>query len=68
MEQFGNKRSKEDEFKLAKEKELQKVQVKKEDIELIVSTTIWLKSSLCSLKQGSTNPFDLEPAPLHNIC
>ena len=37
VEQFGNQRSKEDEFKLAKEKELQKVQVKKEDIELIMN-------------------------------
>lgn len=36
MEQFGNQRQKEDELKVAKEKELQKVQVKKEDIELIV--------------------------------
>lgn len=33
---FGDKRSKEDEEKLAKERELQKVQIKKEDVELIV--------------------------------
>lgn len=37
VEQFGNQRSKENEMRVAKEKELQKVQVKKEDIELIVS-------------------------------
>lgn len=36
MEQFGNQRNKENELRVAKEKELQKVQVKKEDIELIV--------------------------------
>lgn len=34
---FEEKRNKENEEKLAKEQELQKVQVKKEDIELIVS-------------------------------
>ncbi|KFB46278.1 AGAP004606-PA-like protein [Anopheles sinensis] len=33
---FEDKRSKENEEKLAKERELQKVQVKKEDIELII--------------------------------
>ncbi|KAH8417662.1 hypothetical protein KR222_003692 [Zaprionus bogoriensis] len=38
VEQFGNQRSKENELRVAKEKELQKVQVKKEDIELIVSS------------------------------
>ncbi|XP_055850210.1 huntingtin-interacting protein K [Episyrphus balteatus] len=37
VEQFGDKRIKEDEEKLAKERELQKVQVKKEDIELIMN-------------------------------
>ncbi|XP_067615137.1 huntingtin-interacting protein K [Eurosta solidaginis] len=37
VEQIGNKRSKEDERKVAKEMELQKVHVKKEDIELIMS-------------------------------
>jgi len=37
VEQFGNQRNKENELRVAKEKELQKVQVKKEDIELIVS-------------------------------
>lgn len=36
VEQFGNQRNKENELRVAKEKELQKVQVKKEDIELIV--------------------------------
>lgn len=40
VEQFGNQRSKENELRVAKEKELQKVQVKKEDIELIVSKKI----------------------------
>lgn len=34
---FGDKRNRETEEKLAKERELQKVHVKKEDIELIVS-------------------------------
>lgn len=34
---FGDKRNKEAAEKLAKEQELQKIQVKKEDIELIVS-------------------------------
>lgn len=34
---FGDKRNKEAAEKLAKEQELQKVQVKKEDIEVIVS-------------------------------
>lgn len=37
VEQFGNQRQKEDELKVAKEKELLKVQVRKEDIELVVS-------------------------------
>lgn len=42
MEQFGNQRSKENELRVAKEKELQKVQVKKEDIELIVSERVYI--------------------------
>ncbi|XP_075145633.1 huntingtin-interacting protein K [Haematobia irritans] len=37
VEQFGNQRQKEDELKVAKEMELQKVQVRKEDIELIMN-------------------------------
>lgn len=37
---FGDKRNKEAAEKLAKEQELQKVHVKKEDIEVIVSATI----------------------------
>lgn len=41
VEQFGNQRSKENELRVAKEKELQKVQVKKEDIELIVSERLF---------------------------
>jgi len=44
VEQFGNKRSKEDELKVAKEKELQKVQVKKEDIELIMNEMLITKA------------------------
>ena len=40
VEQFGDKRIKEDEEKLAKELELQKVHVKKEDIELLVCLKI----------------------------
>lgn len=46
MEQFGNQRNKENELRVAKEKELQKVQVKKEDIELIVSTSKQRSSDL----------------------
>lgn len=42
VEQFGNQRSKENELRVAKEKELQKVQVKKEDIELIVSERLYI--------------------------
>lgn len=38
---FGDKRNRETEEKLAKERELQKVHVKKEDIELIVSIFYW---------------------------
>lgn len=38
---FGDKRSKEDEAKLAKEIELQKVQIKKEDVDLIVRICIY---------------------------
>ncbi|GAB0093525.1 huntingtin-interacting protein K [Sergentomyia squamirostris] len=34
---FGDKRSKEDEERMAKERELQKVQIKKEDVELIIN-------------------------------
>lgn len=37
---FGDKRNKETAEKLAKEQELQKIHVKKEDIELIVSTNL----------------------------
>ncbi|XP_055381439.1 huntingtin-interacting protein K [Condylostylus longicornis] len=37
VEQFGDKRIKEDQEKLAKERELQKIHVKKEDIELIMN-------------------------------
>uniref|UniRef100_A0A336L6I1 CSON005697 protein n=1 Tax=Culicoides sonorensis TaxID=179676 RepID=A0A336L6I1_CULSO len=33
---FAEKRNKEDELKMAKERELQKIQVKKEDVELIM--------------------------------
>ncbi|KAI9580695.1 huntingtin-interacting protein K [Glossina fuscipes] len=43
VEQFGNQRQKEDELKVAKEKELQKVQVKKEDIELIMNEMLITK-------------------------
>lgn len=49
MEQFGNQRSKENELRVAKEKELQKVQVKKEDIELIVSTRTRLHFAIVPL-------------------
>uniref|UniRef100_A0A1A9W9F1 Nascent polypeptide-associated complex subunit alpha-like UBA domain-containing protein n=1 Tax=Glossina brevipalpis TaxID=37001 RepID=A0A1A9W9F1_9MUSC len=44
VEQFGNQRQKEDELKVAKEKELQKVQVKKEDIELIMNEMLITKT------------------------
>uniref|UniRef100_A0A0K8TQW6 Nascent polypeptide-associated complex subunit alpha-like UBA domain-containing protein n=1 Tax=Tabanus bromius TaxID=304241 RepID=A0A0K8TQW6_TABBR len=41
---FGDKRSKENEEKLAKERELQKIHVKKEDIELIMNETLISKA------------------------
>ncbi|KAH8243203.1 hypothetical protein KR032_005373 [Drosophila birchii] len=44
VEQFGNQRNKENELRVAKEKELQKVQVKKEDIELIMNELLVSKS------------------------
>ncbi|XP_023171444.1 huntingtin-interacting protein K [Drosophila hydei] len=44
VEQFGNQRSKENELRVAKEKELQKVQVKKEDIELIMNELLVTKA------------------------
>ncbi|XP_037952053.1 huntingtin-interacting protein K-like [Teleopsis dalmanni] len=44
VEQFGNQRSKEDELKVAKEKELQKVHVKKEDIEIIMNEMLITKA------------------------
>ncbi|EDV94661.1 huntingtin-interacting protein K [Drosophila grimshawi] len=44
VEQFGNQRSKENELRVAKEKELQKVQVKKEDIELIMNELLVSKT------------------------
>ncbi|EDW58350.1 huntingtin-interacting protein K [Drosophila novamexicana] len=44
VEQFGNQRSKENEMRVAKEKELQKVQVKKEDIELIMNELLVSKA------------------------
>ncbi|XP_064551252.1 huntingtin-interacting protein K [Drosophila montana] len=44
VEQFGNQRSKENELRVAKEKELQKVQVKKEDIELIMNELLVSKA------------------------
>ncbi|EDW83127.1 huntingtin-interacting protein K [Drosophila tropicalis] len=43
VEQFGNQRHKENELRVAKEKELQKVQVKKEDIELIMNELLVTK-------------------------
>ncbi|XP_030370971.1 huntingtin-interacting protein K [Scaptodrosophila lebanonensis] len=42
--QFGSQRSKENELRVAKEKELQKVQVKKEDIELIMNELLVSKA------------------------
>eukprot|EP00099_Drosophila_melanogaster_P009808 NP_001262556.1 uncharacterized protein Dmel_CG9922, isoform B [Drosophila melanogaster] len=44
VEQFGNQRNKENELRVAKEKELQKVQVKKEDIELIMNELLVSKA------------------------
>jgi hypothetical protein len=45
---FITKREKENEARLAKERELQKVQVKKEDIELIVSPFFLMSNQLLS--------------------
>ncbi|XP_001358696.1 huntingtin-interacting protein K [Drosophila pseudoobscura] len=42
--QFGNQRNKENELRVAKEKELQMVQVKKEDIELIMNELLVSKA------------------------
>ncbi|SPP88100.1 huntingtin-interacting protein K [Drosophila guanche] len=42
--QFGNQRNKENELRVAKEKELQLVQVKKEDIELIMNELLVSKA------------------------
>ncbi|KAL7729179.1 hypothetical protein ACLKA6_009643 [Drosophila palustris] len=44
VEQFGNQRSKENKLRVAREKELQKVQVKKEDIELIMNELLVSKA------------------------
>lgn len=41
---FGDKRSKETEARLAKEQELQKVQIKKEDVEMIVNEMLISRS------------------------
>ncbi|XP_065372209.1 huntingtin-interacting protein K [Calliphora vicina] len=43
VDQFGKQRQREDELKEAKEKELQMVQVKKEDIELIMNEMLITK-------------------------
>ncbi|KAH8402792.1 hypothetical protein KR215_011176 [Drosophila sulfurigaster] len=44
VEQFGNQRDKENSLRVAREKELQKVQVKKEDIELIMNELLVSKT------------------------
>lgn len=43
---FTDKRKKEDEEKLAKERELQKIHVKKEDVELIVSPFWYTRTNM----------------------